>query len=83
MNITDVSYKVDKIVNDLFISVDREQVEEVFTKNEVYDFEERIQLLRKCMKVLGTSNFNNTLSSEDEYHDELEIFLDGTWRFII
>jgi hypothetical protein len=83
MNITEVSKKVDTIVDDLFISMKKEQVEDVFSRNSIGDKSERIQLLRKCMHVLDTSNSDDSISLDDEYSDELAIFLNGKWRFLI
>jgi chromosome condensin MukBEF MukE localization factor len=75
---------VDNIVKELFYSTEKHQVEGIFTNNEIDDKAERIQLLRKCMKVIDTSNTaGESLSLEDEYNDELEIFLQGTWRFLL
>jgi len=83
MNLTEASRKVDNIIEDLRFSVRKEQVENVFLKNEIDDKTERIQLLRKCMQVLDTSNTDESLSIDDEYNDELEIFITGKWRFLI
>ena len=83
MNIAEASIKADSIVNDLAFSVKKEQVENVFVKNNIDDMLVRIQLLRKCMNVLDTSNSNDPISLEDEYSDELEIFLSGKWRFLV
>jgi hypothetical protein len=83
MNITEVSRKVDTIVDDLFISMKKEQVENVFSRNNISDKSDRIQLLRKCMQVLDTSNSGDSISLDDEYSDELTIFLNGKWRFLI
>ena len=83
MNIAQASIKADSIVDDLSFSVKKEQVENVFAKNSINDMLERIQLLRKCMNVLDTSNSNDAVSLEDEYSDELEIFLSGKWRFLV
>jgi hypothetical protein len=83
MNLTELSYKVDSIVDGLFVSFDKEAVGNIFSKYEIEDKEERIQLLRKCMNVIGTSNVADTLSIDDEYNDELEIFAEGSWRFLI
>jgi hypothetical protein len=83
MTLTDVSYKVDNIVDDLFVSFDKNHVEEVFDKYDVEEKEERIKLLRKCMRVIDTSNITGTLSIDDEYNDEVEIFVEGSWRFLI
>jgi hypothetical protein len=75
--------KVQNIVEDLFLSVKKEQVENVFLKNNVDDKPTRIQLLRKCMHVLYTSDINTALTEDDEYDDELEIFLNGKWRLLV
>jgi hypothetical protein len=83
MSMTDVSIKVDSIVDDLFSSFDKDQVEAVFGKYEIDDKEERIRLLKKCMQVIDTSNIDDMLSIDDEYNDELEIFVEGSWRFLI
>jgi len=82
MNLAEASIKVDSIVDDLFISMNKAQVEGVFSKNCVNDKIERIQLLRKCMHVVDTSNLNDSISIDDEYSDELAIFLDGRWRLL-
>ena len=85
MNLTESSNKVDAIVDELYISTKREQVEEIFSKNGIDDKSERIGILQKCMHVLDTSNAVdcNSLSVDDEYDDEIEIFLNGKWRFLI
>jgi hypothetical protein len=83
MTLTDVSYKVDEIVDGLFASFDKDSVEGVFSKYDIEDKEERIKLLRKCMHVIDTSNVTDTLSIDDEYNDELEIFIESSWRFLI
>ena len=82
MNLTEASRKVDTIVDEILVSTAKEQVEAVFSKNNIADKTECIQLLRKCMGVIDTSDAANDLSIEDEYSDELEIFLNGTWRFL-
>jgi len=83
VNMVEVSEKVNNIVEDLFISVKKEQVENIFSKNSIDDKSTRIQLLRKCMNVLDTSNTNEILSVDDDYNDEMEIFLNGKWRMLI
>ena len=83
MNIVEASRKAEGVINSLFVSVKKEQVEDVFSKNGIEDRLERVQLLRKCMDVIGTSNIGDPLSPEDEYDDELEIFLSGKWRLLL
>jgi hypothetical protein len=79
----DASYKVDSIVGELYTSFDKDRIEAVFGKHEVTDYKERINLLRKCMRVIDTSNNEEDMPVEDEYSDELEIFVDASWRFLI
>jgi len=82
MNTIEVSENVSAITEALYTSVEREQVEDVFIKNGILDKTDRIQLLRKCMNVLDISKTNVVLSPDDEYSDEMEIFLNGKWRFL-
>jgi hypothetical protein len=35
------------------------------------------------MRVIDTLNVTDILSVDDEYSDELEIFAEGSWRFLI
>jgi len=82
-NIIEIFENVGNIVDDLFLSFKKEEVEDVFAKNSIADRSLRIQLLRKCMHVRDTSNANEVLSMDDDYNDELEIFLNGTWRMLV
>ena len=82
-NIVRISEQVSNIVDDLFLSFKKEQVEDVFSRNRIDDKSLRVQLLRKCMHVRDTSNTNEVLSVADDYNDELEIFLNGIWRMFI
>ena len=83
MNLTEASKKVDSIVEDLQLSIRKEQVEGVFSKHSINDKSERIQLLRKCMRVLDTSNTCASIPLDDEYSDELAIFCSGRWRLLL
>jgi len=83
MNLTEVSRKVDSIIEDLLFSTRKEQVEDVFSKNSISDKSERVRMLRKCMHVLDTSNSITSMSLDDEYSDELAIFLNGKWRMLV
>jgi hypothetical protein len=82
VNISVESEKISNIVDNLYISTKKEQVEGVFSKNSIEDKSVRIQLLRKCMHVLDISNTDDSLSLDDEYNDELAIFLNGKWRML-
>ena len=83
MNLTEASIKVDSIVEGLQLSIKEEQVESIFSRHSISDKTDRIQLLRKCMNVLDTSNSNASMSLDDEYSDELAIFLNGRWRLLL
>jgi len=83
MNLTEVSQRVDSIIEDLQFSTRKEQVEDVFSKNSICDKSERVRMLRKCMHVLDTSNSSTPMSLDDEYSDELAIFLNGKWRMLL
>ena len=83
MNLTEASKKVDSIIEDLQLSIKKEQVENIFKKHSIGDKSERVQLLRKCMHVLDMSNSTASVSLDDEYSDELEIFLSGRWRLLL
>jgi len=83
MNIVEASRKAEGVINGLFVSVKKEQVEEVFAKNNIINSEERIQLLRECMGVISTSDIGDPLPLDDQYNDEVAIFLDGKWRLLL
>jgi len=83
MNLVEASKKAEDVINGLLVSVKKEQVEDVFTKNGISSSEERVQLLRECMCVIGTSNMDDPMSPDEEYSDELAIFLDGKWRLLL
>ena len=83
MYLTEASRKVDSIVVDLQLSIKKEQVEEIFSKHNIGDKSERVQLLRKCMRVIDASNSTASMSLDDEYSDELAIFLSGRWRLLL
>jgi hypothetical protein len=71
MSLTDVSYRLDNIVKELFTSFDQEQVENIFNKYQVEDYQECINLMRKYMKTVDTSNTSEDIFIEDEYQDEI------------
>jgi hypothetical protein len=82
MSLIAISNKVDTIISQLSLCFEKMQVEKVFMDNGIDDNREKTELLRKCMGVRDISNIDDTLTDEDEYYDELEIFADNTWRFL-
>jgi hypothetical protein len=81
--IVEMANRVDNIVDDLFASFEKEQVDHVFSRHGITDLDERVLLLQKCMQVTDTSDSSEYMPPEDRYADELEIFVYGRWRFLI
>lgn len=67
----------------LFFCVTVESVENVFTENKIKSINHKISLLRICMGVKDIDRTPNSLTIEQEYQDELLLFLEGSWRFLI
>ncbi|MCL2793522.1 MAG: hypothetical protein FWD87_10595 [Spirochaetaceae bacterium] len=82
MKIIEASDKVDNIVKNLFVSTEKKQIIEIFDEYEITDPSEKIALLRKCMQVQSTSCIPANITPEEEYADELEIFIEGSWRLL-
>jgi hypothetical protein len=60
-----------------------ESVEGVFFKSGITDIPDKIALLRFCMGVESVSDApQEKLTPEQEYEDELSIFIEGSWRFL-
>ena len=79
----DNAVKTQTIMDELFVSTEKPQIESIFNKYDVEETETRIELLRLCMKVADISNFGGTVSLAQEYEGELAIFIEGSWRFLI
>ena len=78
----DIADKVSNIVNELYITTEKSRIDDVFDKYGISNLTERIDLLRRCMKVLDISNAPGAVTLQDEYKGEIEIFAEGSWRFI-
>jgi len=75
--------KVSSIIKELLYCTEKEDIEKVFSNNNINDFSDRINILRKTMKVeqvFYTGKKKITL--EDEYQYELDIFVEGSWRLL-
>jgi len=85
MNLTEIIRMSTEISQKLFLCVTREGIEDVFRSYNISDIPDKIGLLRLCM---GVKNYSpspsaETLTLEQQYDDELLIFLEGSWRFLV
>jgi len=78
----DVYDKINIILKNLYTCTDKTQIDDVFDKNGVNDFPERIKLLRRCMEVEHVYGTPETLTDEDDYEFECAVFVEGTWRML-
>lgn len=83
MEIIEIADKVADITNALFVSTTKEQIESIFKKYEIIDPFDKIALLRKTMQVEDISNIQEEITPEEEYEDEVKIFIEASWRFLI
>jgi len=85
MNLTETIKMSTDISQKLFLCVTKEGIEDVFRSFDISHIPDKIGLLRLCM---GVKNYSSSPSStaftpEQQYDDDLLIFLDGSWRFLV
>ena len=75
---TDISQK-------LFLCTSETDIDEVFNNFKISHIPDKIGLLQLCMGVKNYSPCpsDEELTLEQQYNDELLIFLDGSWRFLV
>jgi len=85
MNLTETIKLSTDISQKLFLCVTKEGIEEVFRASNISHIPDKIGLLRLCMGVknYSPSSSSTTLTPEQQYDDELLVFLDGSWRFLV
>jgi hypothetical protein len=84
MNLTETIRLTNEISQQLFLCTSEDKVEEVFSSFKISKIPDKIGLLRLCMGVkYHSSSPPNNLTLEQQYQDELLIFLDGSWRFLV
>ncbi|MEL5720891.1 MAG: hypothetical protein P1P59_07160 [Treponemataceae bacterium] len=74
--------KVESIIKSLFTCTTKDQIDNIFAKNEIIDFQQKIELLRRCMEVKSVYGTPEEISLEDEYDFECAVFVEGTWRML-
>jgi len=84
MKLTDAIRMSTEISQQLFTCVSKDEVEGVFCSYKISQVLDKIGLLRLCM---GVKNYSpspsvDKLTSEQQYEDELLLFLDSSWRFL-
>jgi hypothetical protein len=70
------------VTEKLFVCTTKDEVTDVFAKYEIKNIPDKIGLLRLCMGAKSVSASVGSITDEEEYDDELLMFLDGTWRFL-
>lgn len=68
----------------LYSCIEKNEIESIFKEYEFTDLSDKIEILRECMGVeeIFNSPGNVELSLNDEYEEEVEIFIEGTWRLL-
>ncbi len=71
----------EKLLDSLRKASTRREIEFLFKENQVSDFEQKLETLKKCqeMESFYTPNYHD-LSPEDKYAYEVDIFLQGDWK---
>jgi hypothetical protein len=84
MNLTETIRMSNEISQQLFLCTSEDKVEEVFSSFKISKIPDKIGLLQICMGVKSySSSPANNLTPDQEYHDILLIFLEGSWRFLV
>jgi len=84
MNLTETIRMSNEISQQLFLCTSENKVEEVFNSFKINKIPDKIGLLQLCMGVKHySSSPPNNLTLEQEYHDILLVFLEGSWRFLV
>jgi hypothetical protein len=83
MNVSELIALSTEVSQKLFLCNSKDEVNSVFDTKGIINIPDRIGLLKYCMGVKNISQSPEELTPEQEYEDELLIFLDGTWRFLI
>jgi hypothetical protein len=84
MNLTETIRLSIEISEKLFFCTSESEIENTFDSFKISKIPDKIGLLQLCMGVKNYSSSPlNNLTPEQQYHDALLIFLDGSWRFLV
>ena len=85
MNLTKTIIMSNEISQQLFLCTSENKVDEVFNSFKINKILDKIGLLQLCMGVknFSSSPSSNNLTLEQQYHDILLVFLEGSWRFLV
>ena len=67
----------------LFLCQSKAEVEQVFSEFKISHVPDKIGLLKLSMGAKHFSSSPDNLTPEQRYEDELLIFLEGSWRFLV
>jgi hypothetical protein len=84
MDLTETIRLSTEISQQLFFCTTEKAVEDVFASFEISKIPDKIGLLQLCMGVKRYSLCpSDNLTLDQHYHDELLVFLDSSWRFLV
>lgn len=74
--------KVESIIKNLYACTTKDEINNLFLRNNVLDPREKSGLLRRCMDIKSVYGTPEKLSPEDEYDFDCAVFVEGTWRML-
>lgn len=78
----DVYKQIDSILKRLYLCTEKAQIDELFDKERISNYKERIELIHQCMGVKDICNTPEKITAEAEYDFECAIFEEETWRLL-
>lgn len=83
MNISAAIKLSTEVSLNLFLCTSKDEIESVFKTANVSNVNDKIGLLQLCMGMKDFSPAPAKLTPEQQYEDILQIFTEGSWRFLI
>ena len=83
MSTLDIYNNIESTLKGLYLCTEKQEIEVVFDKNNITDYQDRIDLLQKCMGVeetFYTPGQSDTV--KDGYDIEIAVFVEGSWRLV-
>ena len=80
-NSLEVYNKINNVLEKLYFCTEKKQIDLIFNDAGITDFQEKINLLRKCMEVEAVYGTPEKENAEGEYEFECAVF-EGTWRML-
>jgi hypothetical protein len=84
MSLTETIRLANEASQQLFLCTSEDKIEKVFNSFKISKIDDKMGLLQICMGVKNySSSLPTNLTLEQQYHDILLIFLEGSWRFLV